>query len=58
MKKHKEEELRMRLLAAFERMTDDDRLAAVLFTEASAKENPRRQVELRLVVSRLKIAVR
>lgn len=45
-----------RLVAAYEKMSDADRIALILFAEASAKENPRRLPRLQLIVGHRKSA--
>lgn len=50
MDKHKEDALRIRLLAAFHGMKEGDIRDMVAYAEASARENPRAQPLLQLVV--------
>lgn len=52
MQKQTREQEEQQLLAYFRKMTDKDRKAGLAFFAASARENPKKVPDLRLVASR------
>lgn len=52
MQKQQDEQLLAKLLAAYPQMKMEDKIALVIFAEASAEENPVKAPSLTLVVNR------